>query len=119
MYTLSEYTKDYTNTGKQTVVACDVELDSAALVPVQNNWFYYADADIYLNAKNAQVEDLYSDDGHTYGSVKDLKDAIKNGDINAKTGAAVTGFQVSFIFNNDEDSTGYKTVSKLFITKTN
>ena len=119
VYTLSEYTKDYTNTGKQTVVACDVELDSAALVPVQNNWFYYADADIYLNAKNAQVEDLFSDDGHTYGSVKDLKDAIKNSDQNAdNNNAPVTGFKVSFIFNNDEDSTGFKTVSKLFITKT-
>ena len=118
VYTLSEYTKAFAD-GKQTVVASGVTLGSAELVDVQNNWFYYTAEGIYLNAKNAQVEDLYSDDGHTYKTVKDLKDAIKNQDKNAKTGNAVQDFVVSFIYNADSDSTGYKTVSKLFITKTN
>ena len=141
VYTLSTYTKAYAD-GKQTVVVRNATLDLDNLVKgadgtkIQNNWFYIQLPNehgvlegIYLNAKNAQVEDLYSDDGHYYKSVKDMKDAIRTyeadgttidnaGDINSKTNAAVTGFEVSFIFNADDGSTGFKTVSKLFITKT-
>lgn len=60
-----------------------------------------------LNAKNAQVIDLYTDDGVTYSTLKEMKDALNDN--------VVSGFTVSYIYNGSDNS-GSGTVSYLFIT---
>ncbi|BAL01556.1 putative surface layer protein [Oscillibacter valericigenes Sjm18-20] len=60
-----------------------------------------------LNAKNAQVIDLYTDDGVTYSTLKEMKDALNDN--------VVSGFTVSYIYNGSDNS-GSGSISYLFIT---
>ncbi|WP_295867374.1 S-layer homology domain-containing protein [uncultured Oscillibacter sp.] len=126
VYTLTKYQKfDAANkatTVSQGAVKADgtydavVTLNGVDLTDAQN--FYFRDGNnVYLNAKNAQVIDLYGDDGHYYSTVKEMKDAVKNGDIDTSTGRTITGFKVAYVYNNDNGDNGYRTVSKLFITE--
>ena len=67
-----------------------------------------------LNAKNAKVIDLYTDDGVDYTSVKDMKDAINTTDSQG----TISGFNVAYIFNGSDNTNAAK-VDYVFITKTN
>jgi hypothetical protein len=97
VYTLSEYTK----TDKTTSVASAQDLSVSA---IKSKTYFDIANETDLNAKNAKVIDLYTDDGTDYSSLKEMNDS------------GVTGFTISLIYNGNDDVTGYRTVSYIFIT---
>lgn len=110
VYSLTAYNKTgkITSTGSATLAGAD-------LTSAQN--YYFKVGAQYLNAKNAVVVDLDTDDGITYSTVKEMKDAIGK-DTDANTGNKVTGFDVAYVYNGDSGNTGFRTVSYLFILDT-
>ena len=101
VYALNEYTK----IDNATSVA------SGAIYTITNDT-YFSDYvsnghNSDLNGKNAVVIDLYTDDGISYNSLKEMADGIKNNEVK--------GFEVSYIYNGS-DNAGAKTVSYIFIT---
>ena len=101
VYALNEYTK----IDNATSVA------SGAIYTITNDT-YFSDYvsnghNSDLNGKNAVVIDLYTDDGISYNSLKEMADGIKNNEVE--------DFEVSYIYNGS-DNAGAKTVSYIFIT---
>jgi len=107
VYTLSKYTK----VNKATSVYSS---DSLTAGDILSDTYFISSTSVNggatgaeLNAKNAQVIDLYTDDGVTYSTLKEMKDAL--------TAGTVSGFTVSYIYNGSDNS-GSGTVSYMFIT---
>ena len=61
-----------------------------------------------MSAKNAVVIDLYTEDGISYNSLKEMADGIEDDGLE--------GFQVSYVYNGSDDA-GAKSVSYIFILK--
>lgn len=64
-----------------------------------------------LNAGNANFVDLDTDDGITVASMNDMKSAI--------TDQKAASFDLAYVYNGNDDATGYKTVSLVVVLKTN
>ena len=104
VYGLTKYDRQ----GRATSTWTGDELVKADVI--SGSYFTSASAGV-LNAKDAVVIDLYTDDGVDYSSLKEMYDAM-----NAETNP-VTKFTVSYIYNGSDNKDANK-VSYLFITGT-
>ena len=104
VYGLTKYDRQ----GRATSTWTGDELVKADVI--SGSYFTSASAGV-LNAKDAVVIDLYTDDGVDYSSLKEMYDAM-----NAETNP-VTKFIVSYIYNGSDNKDANK-VSYLFITDT-
>ena len=99
----------YNRTGRTTSVKTG---DTLVKADVINSSYFTSEATgtPVLNARNAVVVDLYSKDGVTYSSLKEMYDALQDG--------SATSFTVAYVYDG---STGKNanTVSYLYITGTN
>ena len=112
VYTLSKYSESLKTT-KATAVVTGYTLNGSIITGDDyfTGKYTLKDSSIKtLNAKNAQVVDLYTDDGVAYTSLKDMREAISLGKVGS--------FTVSYVYNGS-DTTGAGTVAYIFITANN
>ena len=104
IYTL----KDYTTTGSDNKATSVLTGANLTVANILNNTYISTITGVGgtatdLNAANAKVVDLVTNDGVDYSTLKDL----------AKSGK--TSFGVSLVYNNNADSANYKKVSYIFV----
>ena len=114
VYSLTTYTKNGLDK-KATSIKIDEQIigaDKTAIAgDILSDTYFKSESSVngggstaVLNAKDAQVIDLYTDDGVSINSLKDMRTALNDGAVNAKTGKTITGFTVSYIYNGSDNS---------------
>ena len=101
VYTLTPYTQ----TTKTTSVGFATVTKSAVSI----KGYIDIGGTTYL-ASSAKVVDLDTDDGIPVDSCNDLRDALRDD--------KATSFKIAYVYNGNVDTTGYRTISNIFVVET-